>query len=216
MENIIIIGASGHAKVIIDIIEKQGKYNIIGLLDDSPDKKGTDFLGYKIIGNVAENIARFNSGIVAIGDNYTRYLVVNKIKSLNPAFAFVSAIHPYTAIAKKVSIGCGTVAMAGVIINNDTAVGEHCILNTKASVGHDNKIGDYVTVGPGATLGGNITVGDFSNISIGANIKHGISIGKETVIGAGATLLNDTPDNVVAYGTPAKIMRKREINDKYL
>lgn len=216
MENIIIIGASGHAKVIIDIIEKQGKYNIVGLLDDSFDKKGTDFLGYKIIGNVTENVIRFNSGIVAIGDNYTRYLIVSKIKSLNPSFTFVSAIHPFTAIAKHVSIGCGTVAMAGTIINNDTTIGKHCILNTKASVGHDNKVGDYVTVGPGATLGGNVTIGDFSNISIGANIKHGVSIGKETVIGAGATLLNDVPDNVVAYGTPAKIVRERKINDKYL
>jgi sugar O-acyltransferase (sialic acid O-acetyltransferase NeuD family) len=218
MKDIVVIGSSGHAKVIIDIIEKQKAYKIIGLIDKFKNKGDTVF-GYQIIGEegdlpeISKNIC---GGIIAIGDNCVRYNVASHIKDIIPNFRFITAIHPFTAIAKAVKIGDGSVVMAGAIINSESTIGGHCIINTKASIDHNNSIGDFVTIAPNATLGGNVRVGDYSAISLGANVIHGISIGEHTIIGAGSTVIEDILSYVVAYGTPAKEIRKRKTGDKYL
>ncbi|MEH7384324.1 acetyltransferase [Bacillus sp. JJ1521] len=216
MESILVFGASGHAKVIIDIIEKQKKYQIKGIFVDTPNMVGTKLMGYPILGKIAEFYGSSTKGIVAIGDNYGRSLVVNKIKSIDPNFTFVKAIHPNSIIGNDVKIGDGTVIAAGAVINTNTSIGENCIINTKSSVDHDSVIGAFSTVAPGATIGGNVKIGDLSVISMGANVIQKINIGNGTLIGAGSTVIKDMPSRVLAYGIPAKVVRTREINEKYV
>ena len=220
MENIIIVGSSGHAKVIIDIIEKEGKYKIIGLLD-AFKKPGMVSFGYQIIGkeeNLPTLIKKYSviGGIIAIGDNWVRNQVCQKIRIIIPDFFFIRAIHPSAILARNVNIGQGTVLMAGVIVNSDTQIGDFCILNTNSSIDHDSKMEDFSSLAPNSTAGGNVSIGAFSAISLGANIIHKISIGEHTVIGAGATVLKDIDSYSVAYGTPARVIRKRNKDDKYL
>ena len=131
-EKIVIIGSSGHAKVIIDIIEQEGKFKIIGLID--PYKGiGESVLGYKILGedkDLPQLIIKYQlSGcIIAIGDNWARSIVKNKIQEIDPSFGFITTIHPSASIAHGVTIGSGTVVMAGVVVNSNSSIGDFCII----------------------------------------------------------------------------------------
>ncbi|MFH4965327.1 acetyltransferase [Gaetbulibacter sp. M235] len=219
-QNIVVIGASGHAKVVIDILERENKYNIIGLID-SYKPKGMSIFQYKILGtendlpDLIKNF-NFNAGIIAIGDNWIRKLVHDKITQLVPDFKYISAIHPSAIIGKNVTIGQGTVIMPGVIVNIDSKIGNFCILNTKASLDHDGDIKKFSSLAPNATVGGNVTIGSFSAICLGANIIQDITIGKHSIIGAGALVNRDVEDYKMVYGIPAKVIRTINEGEKYL
>lgn len=220
MENVIIIGSSGQAKVVIDIIEKEKKYNIIGLLDRFR-KVGEETLSYKVLGreeDIPKLIEKYNlkGGIIAVGDNWARYTVYKNISNIYPKFNYIKAIHPSAQIGKNVEIGKGTVIMPGVTINSNTKIGEFCILNTNCSIDHDNKMGNFSSIAPNGTTGGNVFIDGFSAVSLGAKVIHKIKIGKHSVIGAGSLILKDIPDFKVAYGVPAKVIKSREIGDSYL
>lgn len=220
MENIVIAGESGQAKVVIDIVEQEGKYRIVGLIDKNVPI-GTPLLGYEVIGRDEDlpsliNKHSIKGAIVAIGDNWRRYQVAEKLKHIAPKLVFVSAIHASAQLARDVEIGIGTVIMPGVIINSSCKIGKFCILNTIVSIDHDSKMADFSSLAPNATIGGNVSIGAFTAVLLGANVIHGTKIGKHTIIGAGATVLEDIPSNVVAYGTPAKVMKNRNKGDKYL
>ncbi len=220
MEEIVVVGSSGHAKVVVDIIERQSIYSIVGLIDCFKDP-GPTLIGYPILGSVA-NLARIaatcqvKAGIVAIGDNWERAKVVSQIGRLIPEFKFIVAIHPSAQMGRDVSIGAGTVVMAGTVINSGSIFGQHCVINTKASVDHDNVIGDFVSLAPNSTTGGNVRIDRYIAVGLGANVIHRISIGEHTVIGAGSTVLKDIPSFVVAFGSPAIVRRKRAAGEKYL
>lgn len=220
MEKIVIIGASGHAKVIIDLVEKEGRYAIAGLLDISR-KPDETVLGYPILGP-EESLADWQEplgitgGIIAVGDNWIRRKVADNMRKIKADFRFVTAIHPDASIGKEVSLGEGTVVMAGAVVNPVSRIGRFCILNTRCSLDHDSFMGDFASLAPGVTTGGNVSIGAYSAISLGANIIHGVSIGSHSVIGAGATVLEDIPDHTVAYGLPAVVVRERQKGEKYL
>lgn len=218
MKNIIVVGSGGHAKVVIDMLEKQRQYSIVGLIDKK-ENVGKTVSGYTVLGDIEYLLdikKDLYGGIVAIGENWTRSVVVSQITSVMPNFRFVTAIHPSAIIAEGVKIGCGTTVSAGVIINKDSIIGNHCIINTKSSVDHDNLIGNFVSLFPNVTIGGNVSIGDFSSICLGSNVINSTTIGKHTVIGAGSTVLENIRDNVIAFGTPAKIIRERKETDKVL
>ena len=217
-EKVILIGSSGHSKVIIDIFEKEGKYEILGIVDFNR-KVGETVLGYSILGadNQLPEIIKSHPGtkvFVAIGHNWLRQKVVNNILSLLPSIEFATAIHPSAQIGKAVSIGHGVAIMAGAIINSDAIIGNFTIINTKASIDHECKMNDFSSLAPNATLGGNVSIGEYTSISISATIIQGITIGANTVIGACALVTKNFGDNIVAYGIPAKIKRERRPEDK--
>jgi len=219
-QKVIIVGSSGHSKVIIDIFEKENKYRIVGLLD-SYRNIGEEILGYRVIGKEEDLPVllskNFNCKIfIAIGDNWIRYKVMRKIIDIIPSVDFANTIHPSVQIGKNVQIGKGVAIMAGAIINSNTKIGDFTIINTKASIDHDSKMSNFSSLAPNVTTGGNVSIGEFSAISIGATIKHGLSIGKHSIIGAGALLMKNCGDNLIMYGIPAKEIRKREIGEKYL
>ncbi|MBZ5749047.1 acetyltransferase [Metabacillus rhizolycopersici] len=217
-ENIVIFGSGAHSKVVIDIIEKSNQFSILGLIDHCWPR-GSVVNGYKILGDdssVEEIHHQIHGGIVAIADNFVRSKVVAKIMSVCPDFKFVSAIHPASVIGRDVKIGDGTVVMAGAVINSNSLIADHCIINTQSSVDHDGLIENFASLAPGVTLGGNVRIGEYSAISLGANVIHSRIIGKHSVIGAGSTVVSDIDSHVVAYGIPARTIRKREIGEKYL
>jgi sugar O-acyltransferase (sialic acid O-acetyltransferase NeuD family) len=220
MDSVAVFGASGHAGVVIDIIEKQGSYRIAGLID-SQIPAGAERFGYRVLGHERDLLTimvehNIEYGIVAIGSNFVRHGMARRILEVAQNLRFVSAIHPSAQIARGVSIGPGTVVMAGAVINTNSRVAEHCIVNTNASVDHDNVLERFSSLGPRAATGGNVRIGEFSVIGLGASVIHGRTIGMHTVVGAGATVIKDIPDLVVAYGTPAAIARTRQPHDQYL
>ena len=217
--NIVVIGASGHAKVVIDIIEQQGCHSIVGLIDTFKEP-GTTLMGYHVIGREdclpgLLAAGEITGGIIAIGHNWLRHQVVQRIRERTSGFPFVSAIHPSARIAREVLLGQGVAIMAGVSINPGTRIGDFCFLNTNASVDHDSILGEFSCLQPNAATGGNVRLGAFSAISMGANIIHNVTIGSHTVVGAGSTVLSDLPDSVVAYGTPCRAIRERKPEDNY-
>ena len=220
MKNIVVIGSSGHAKVIIDIIQKEGKFNIVGLLDRFRDV-GEQTLGYPILGEEEDlpNLITehaLEGSIIAIGDNFIRSKVASKISEISPDLPFVSSIHPSASIASEVSIGEGTVVMAGVSINSCSTIGKFCILNTNCSIDHDSVLENFASLAPRVTTGGNCRIGQYSAISIGAVLIHGIDIGEHTVVGASSLVMKHIDPFTVAYGAPAKAIRTRKPGDKYL
>ena len=220
LPRVVIVGCSGHARVVVDILEQENRCHIVGLLD-SVKPPGTEVLGYQVIGS-DEDLPALVAGqicdgiIVAIGDNWVRCRMVARIKQMLPEIRFVTAVHPSAQIAMSSSVGPGTVIMAGVVVNPGCHVGESCILNTGSSLDHDSRMEDFSSLAPHAVTGGGVRIGTCSAIAIGAIVSHSIRIGDNTVIGAGATVLKDVPDRVVAYGSPARVIRPRKPSDAYL
>lgn len=220
MKNIILIGGGNQAHYTIDIIEKEGKYNIVGIID-SIQEVGSDRFGYKILGrqeNLKELISIYNieGGIISIGDNWSRYYVYNQILEIVPDFEFVNAIHPSVVIGNTTELGIGIVAMAGCIFNPKAKIGNFTFFATGAQIEHDNKIEDFASISAGSLTGGYVKLGRFSAITLGVTVMDRIEIGENTVVGAGSLVVKSLPDNVLAYGTPAKIIRSRIKGEKFL
>lgn len=204
---LLIYGASGHAKVVIDIIEHQGLYEIIGLIDDAQERHGQEFFGYRVLGG-QEIVSQHQqcSILIAIGNNATRKKLQETVTALG--YELATAVHPSACLGRDVSIGRGTVIMAQAAINSGTVIGEGVIVNTGATIDHDCHIGDFAHISPGAHLAGNVTVGALTQIGIGACVIPGVRIGEHTLIGAGAVVIDDIPDNVTAVGVPAKVIKR--------
>ena len=195
-KNFALIGAGGHAKVIIEIIEEMG--DGIEMINDSASSLST-LHGYK----VTDELPAHNSPvIIAIGNNKLRKKIASEMGN-----EFGSAIHPKANLSTRCSIDKGSVVMAGATINSNVVIGKHCIINTNASIDHDCLIGDFVHISPGASLAGNVTVGEGSQLGIGSSVIPGIQIGKWVTIGAGAAIIENIPDNAVVVGVPGKIIK---------
>jgi sugar O-acyltransferase (sialic acid O-acetyltransferase NeuD family) len=220
VDNIVLIGASGHAHLLIEVIEKEGRVAIAGMLDrDLP--VGTDCMGYQVLGCERDLPAVMRThdvgaAMVAIGDNWVRRRVVERLREIVPGLRFERAVHPSAQIARGAEIGEGAVVMASAVLNANARLGRHCFVSTKASLSHDSVMGDFSSLGPNATTGGAVRIGAGTAIALSADVIHGITIGEHTVIGAGSVVLKNMPDRVVAYGIPARVIRSRAPGDKYL
>ena len=198
MNQLIIIGASGHGKVIADIALKFG-YETIAFLDD--DTTATECVGFPVVGRF-QDVDEYKDCdfIVAIGDPSIRCYMLESLIEYN----VISLIHPNAIISRRVNIGRGTVVLAGAVINSDTTIGEGCIISTCASVDHDNRIGDFVHVAVGAHLCGTVVVGDRTWIGAGATISNNINICEDCFVGAGAVVVKDIFEKGTYVGVPAR------------
>jgi sugar O-acyltransferase (sialic acid O-acetyltransferase NeuD family) len=220
MKKIVLFGGGRHVSYCIDIIEKEKKYRIVGITDPNL-KVGTEIMGYKIIGKqeeIKELIVEYkiNAGIITIGDNWTRKIVYDKIISLIPDFDFISSIHPSVIIGKNTKIGKGTVIMAGCIISPNSFIGEFCFFASGAILEHDSHMGDFSSLSAGSITGGNVIIGQYSAITLGVTLFDRITIGEHVIIGSGSLVTKDIPSFVIAYGRPARVIKKRKIGEKYL
>lgn len=192
-------GASGHSKVIIDIIRAIGKKTIVVLFDDNP--KFSEILGVPVTKDKS-HFTKESEWIISIGNNAIRKKIAESLD-----VTFISSIHPNTIVSPSSTISEGTVVMPGVIINAEAFIGKHCIINSGAVIEHDCKIGDYSHISPNAALAGNVSVGEGTHIGIGASIIQGVTIGNWVTVGAGSVIINDVPDNVTVVGNPARIIK---------
>lgn len=197
----ILYGASGHAKVIIDSLIASN-INVNGLFDDNPTIK--QILGYKVFGVFNKEVLGSDKLIISIGLNDVRKRIV---ESLPRDIIYGTAMHPTAIISKFATIGFGSVVMQGAIIQSCANIGHHCIINTAATIDHDCLIEDFVHISPNATLCGGVEIGEGCQIGAGAVIIPGVKIGKWSIVGAGAVVAKDLPANCTAVGVPAKVIK---------
>jgi len=229
VSGVLIVGASGHGKVVAGVARSAGR-TVLGFLDR--DSETTSWAGRPVLGT-DDDIGRVVdargpvSVVVAIGDNATRREVVERVRAERaaraaragngpPGIEFATLVHADATVAPDVEIGPGSVVMAGAVLNPGVRVGRHCIVNTGALVDHDGVLGDYASVGPGACLGGDVRVGEGAVVSLGASVIHRRTVAEHAVLGAGALAVDDVPPGVVAYGVPARVVRERAPDDPYL
>jgi len=193
----ILYGASGHARVIIDIL-LQNNITISAIVDDNENIKS--LLNYKVFASNAINPDE--EMIISIGNNRNRKTISESLKN-----HFGIVIHPKSIIDKTVTIGEGTVVMANAIINATATIGNHCIINTNAVIEHDCVLKNYVHISPSATLCSNVKVDEGTHVGAGAIIIPNIKIGKWCVIGAGSVVIKDIPDNTKVVGNPARSIK---------
>jgi sugar O-acyltransferase (sialic acid O-acetyltransferase NeuD family) len=204
-EKVVIFGAGGHAKVVIEAIESAGHYQIAFLSDSNPDITGTMLKGYPIR-SVDDGLSFSDFGVsrgfVAVGKNKDRERIASDVKQ--KGLALVTVVHPAAMISTSAVLGAGTLIMPRSIINADSTVGYNVIINSGAIIEHDCEIGDNAHVGPGATLCGGVKIGRGSLIGAGAIILPGVTIGNFVVVGAGAVVLSSIPDGTTNVGVPAR------------
>lgn len=201
VKNICVIGAGGHAKVVLATLHAMGQ-KVKWILDDDEKMWGQTIFDIEIKGPVAllENLETPVKAIIAIGDNKTRKTIADSL----PHVEWITAIHPSALIHPTVQIGNGTAIFAGTVIQPDTIIGNHCIVNTSASIDHDCSVGDYVHIAPGCHLAGGVTLHEGTFLGIGSSVIPGAAIGKWSICGAGSVVVRDIPDNAKALGVPAK------------
>ena len=189
-------GASGHGKVIKEILEGSGR-KVDGFIDDNPNA------GFLSGLPVLHSISKADEVIVSIGSNRIRREIAERIGEKVAG----AVIHTSAIISDTASIGNGSVVMAGTVVNADAIIGQHCIINTGATVDHECQIRDYVHIAPGVHLCGQVQIGEGTLIGVGSSVIPCVKIGCWCVIGAGSVVVNDIPDGYLAYGNPCKLVK---------
>lgn len=201
-----LFGASGHAKVVVDVIKSTNEKDILGVFDDDDSKK--KFANLPFLGVYNENKIPLENAefLISIGDNNIRKIVSKKIKQ-----NFCSVFDKTSVISNSAKIGLGTVTMPYSVINANSKIGNHCIINSSAVVEHDCIIDDFVHISPNSTITGNVEIGEGTHIGAGAVIIPNIKIGKWCKIGAGTVVIKDVPDYSVVVGNPGKVIKNNKI-----
>ncbi|VBB08530.1 Hypothetical protein LUCI_3808 [Lucifera butyrica] len=207
-EPVVILGAGGHAKVIIDIIRAQDLYDIIGCLDQAKNS-GHCVAGVKIIGEdcMLEEIAKsgVNKAFVAIGDNRRRAELAHRVRRLG--FVLINVISPHAYISAAAMLDDGVAVMPGAIVNAGSRILSNVIINTKASIDHDCVLESNCHIGPGCTLAGNVQVGEGTFLGTGTSVIPRVRIGCWSITGAGAVIVANIPDNALAVGVPGRVVK---------
>lgn len=205
-KKLIIIGASGQGKVVADIALKLHKYEEIVFLDDNENAE--ECMNIPVVGkssDVRQYIGEADC-FVAIGNAKTRKKLTEQLESLGAIIPVL--IHPNAVISERVTIGTGTVVMAGAVINPNSVIGKGCIINTCSSVDHDCCIGDFVHVAVGAHIAGTVTIKDNTFIGAGVTITNNVNICDDCIIGAGAVIVKNIEETGTYVGVPATLLRK--------
>ncbi|WP_255472909.1 acetyltransferase [Planomicrobium sp. CPCC 101079] len=211
--NIILIGDSGHARVIADNITSSGN-RVVARLDDKytePFKEDGCWLGP--VSEVHTLIEQEEAKVViAIGSNSVRRKIVERLAL--GADQYATVIHKEAIVSPSAAIGEGTVVMPGVIVNAAAVVGSHAILNTRLVIEHDCIVGDYAHVSPGAMITGGVKIGEGVHIGAGATVIPLKEIGQWSVVGAGAVVIDDIEEHSTAVGIPAKVIKMASASAK--
>lgn len=213
VKRIVIYGCGDMGIQTYNILKHDKSYKVAGFLDDNTEKRGALFLGYPVFGDHSalpelHRDQNIEYGIATIGDNRIRS---GKIRLMRKAgLQIATAIHPQAFIDSPESIGEGTVVEMGAFVHPETVIGEGCFVCCGAVVAHNSSVGDYVLLAGGCIFGSRVVIGDYTLVGVGANISPYVTIGKNVLIGTGAAVVKDLPDNVVAAGVPAKILRENK------
>lgn len=198
---LVIVGASGHGKVIADIAQKMNAWKIIEFLDN--DSNITSCINKKVVGGdeIILSYSKDTDFFVAIGDNSIRRAKIIELEEMG--YNLTTLIHPTAVLGIDITIDVGTVVMAGTVINSGSRIGKGCIINTCSSIDHDNLIGDYVHISPGSHIAGSVSIGNECWIGCGTTIINNINVHEKCIIGAGATVVKNVIETGTYIGTPA-------------
>lgn len=211
MRGLIFLGAGGIATVAFDIAVARG-YEVAGFLDDDTQRHGGTFRGAPVLGGFdllpklrAQGLTQ---AVVALGNCAARLEFAAAAGILG--FEMPNLIDPSALVSPDVRLGPGAILMPGTIVNAGATLGANVILNTACSVDHDCRVGDGVLIAPGVRMSGGVSTGRATWVGVGSVVLEGVSIGANVLIGAGSLVLADVPDDVVAYGSPAKVIRRND------
>jgi len=206
---ILILGAGGHGRVVLDILLQGGEHKPVAFLDNNAALHGRRVDGLPVLGDMSQLGALRQRGIghaiVAIGDNGVRKAVADALEQNN--FELISAIHPSAQLAKNVSVGKGVVIAAGALVCTHCQIGDYVILNTGCIVDHESMIGTSAHICPGVRLAGHVTVESAAFIGIGATVVQGQRIGFESIVGAGAVVTGSVDPMTTVVGVPARVVK---------
>lgn len=195
-KTVVIVGASGHGRVIADIVTACND-TVIGFLDDDSSKE--------TLGTISEWKKYIDSEfIIGIGDSEIR----EKTSQMMSGAKWYTAIHPSAVISPSAKIGEGVAIMPNVVINAGAEIGKHSIINSGAIVEHDNHVGDYSHVSVGVKLGGTVSIGNHTWVGIGSVVNNNVSVCDNSIIGAGAVVVKDIDDAGIYIGVPARLVEK--------
>lgn len=208
--SIVLYGAGGHAKSVIGVMEAQGCWQLAGLLDDDAAQAGARVLGYDVLGGegtlASLKASGVEGGLVSVGDNAARGLLARRVRATG--LALVSIVHPSAFIMKDATMGPGAFIHAGAVVGGDCVIGENVIVSVGSCVGHDCVLGDEVHIAPGVLLGGGAKIGARTFLGMGVAVLPSVQIGRNVIVGANAVVNRDLPDDVLAVGSPARVVRK--------
>ncbi|MDK2954748.1 MAG: hypothetical protein PWQ57_244 [Desulfovibrionales bacterium] len=204
---VIVIGAGGHAKVLVDALLLAG-VQVLGLLDRDPAMAGRDVLGVPVLGGedklvqyAPDQVALVNA-VGSVDSMQARKTVYDRLRG--QGYGLAPVVHPQAVVSKFAEIQPGVQILAGAVVGPGAVIGENAIINTKASVDHDCRIGAHTHIAPGATLSGGVVVGESSHVGTGASAIQGIRIGRDCLVAAGAVVVRDVPDGAKVRGAPAR------------
>jgi sugar O-acyltransferase (sialic acid O-acetyltransferase NeuD family) len=212
--DLIIIGAGGHAKVLIDCLLQQSACNIIGILDNNIQTHGQRILGIPVLGGddkiaaYPASAVKLVNGIGSIDVPLRRKAVYQQFKAVG--YQFYSVIHANAYVAQSVQVGEGVQIMAGAILQAECKIGDNVIINTGASLDHDVQLENHIHIAPGVVISGNVLVGEESHIGARAVILQGLHIGQRCLVGAGAVVIESIKADSRVVGVPAKSLSIRE------
>jgi UDP-perosamine 4-acetyltransferase len=206
MDRVVIIGAGGHAKVVIELLEEDGRYELAGCTSQGGPGQ---VLGLNVLGDDSILPSLYAGGVrhafVAVGNNRARYDLIRHLRA--DGFHLVNAISRHAVISPRVRLGEGIAIMAGAVINAASDIGDGAVVNTGATVDHDCRIGECAHIAPGCTLAGCVTVGEGTFLGAGCRVIPNVLIGAWATVGAGAAVIRDIPEHTTAVGVPARVMR---------
>lgn len=197
---VVVLGAGGHAKVVISTLCAAG-YEIAAVLDDDVTKHGSEIMGVKIVGSLkkADSLG-YSCGVIAVGENATRKKISDRVKNLE----WLTVVHPQAYVDPSVRLGEGTFVFAGAVLQADTVVGRHVIINTGATVDHDCILEDFVHIAPGSHLAGDVEVGEGAFLGLASGVIPGVCVGAWSNVGAGGMVVDDVTARATVIGIPAR------------
>ena len=198
---LVFVGSGGHAKVLLSIAESNDAIKVEGVFDHNQTIKSLD--GIENFGNYSSDLFKDALAIIAIGNNQLRKTIAKTIDH-----SFGKLMHSSSIIDRLSSIDVGSVVMHNAVIQRNTKIGKHCIVNTSSNIDHDCIISDFVHLAPNTTLCGGVTIGCGTLVGAGAVIIPQITIGSNVVIGAGTLINQNIPDGATVVGNPGKIIIK--------
>jgi UDP-perosamine 4-acetyltransferase len=209
MEDVVIIGAGGHGKVVLDILQAEGKYRPVGFVDNNPSLLDSYVCGLPVLGpiNALPRLKRqrIHHAIIAIGDNRQRMKQRAELEA--GGFELVNAVHPTAFVSPRATLGRGVVVGPRASVVTEAKIADLAIVNTAAVVDHECEVGEAAHVAPGAILAGRVRVGRGAFIGIGAQVIQCRTVGAFATVGAGAAVINDVPDGVTVVGVPARVVK---------